>query len=159
MPEQAEQSRNDWLALISRLENMDVDTAKGDRPVQVWHGVDCPSLIMVHPEFVIAPDYQPVLMIRIAEVLFGYFIVYVVSANFIKDFASAGTQFKFVLHNVILVGNDDNGGSPMVNGDAIPPVPSLLIVQYVDKGLMRRGSLFSQTLVNRIALELNTPAA
>lgn len=45
MPEQAEQSRNDWLALISRLKNTDADTAKGDRPVQAWHGVDWPSLI------------------------------------------------------------------------------------------------------------------
>lgn len=45
MPEQAEQSRNDWLALISRLENTDADTAKGDKPVQVWHGVEWPSLI------------------------------------------------------------------------------------------------------------------
>lgn len=45
MPEQAEQSRNDWLALISRLNNADTDTAKGARPVQVWNGVDWPSLI------------------------------------------------------------------------------------------------------------------
>ncbi|SAU96511.1 Uncharacterised protein [Klebsiella pneumoniae] len=45
MPEQAEQSRNDWLALISRLENADADTAGGDRPVQVWHDVDWPSLV------------------------------------------------------------------------------------------------------------------
>jgi hypothetical protein len=44
LPEQAEQSRNDWLALISRLENTDADTARGDRPVQVWHGVGGPSL-------------------------------------------------------------------------------------------------------------------
>lgn len=28
MPEQAEQSRNDYLALISRLENADTDEAK-----------------------------------------------------------------------------------------------------------------------------------
>ena len=45
MPEQAEQSRSDFLALISRLENADADTAKGARPVQVWNGVDWPSLI------------------------------------------------------------------------------------------------------------------
>lgn len=45
MPEQAEQSRNDYLALISRLENTDADTAKGVKPVQVWHDVDWPSLI------------------------------------------------------------------------------------------------------------------
>lgn len=45
MPEQAEQSRNDWLPLISRQENTDADTAKGDRPVRVWHGVGWPLLI------------------------------------------------------------------------------------------------------------------
>jgi len=45
MPEQAELSRNDWLALISRLENTDADTARGVKPVQVWHGIDWPSLI------------------------------------------------------------------------------------------------------------------
>ena len=45
MPEQAEQSRNDYLALISRLENADTDEAKGVKPVQAWHGVDWPSLI------------------------------------------------------------------------------------------------------------------
>ncbi len=45
MSEQAEQSGNDWLALISRLKNTCADTAKGDRPVQVWHGVDWPSLM------------------------------------------------------------------------------------------------------------------
>lgn len=45
MPEQAEQSGNDWLALISRLKNTRADTAKGDRPVQVWYGVDWPSLM------------------------------------------------------------------------------------------------------------------
>lgn len=41
LPEQAEQSRNDWLTLISRLENTDADTARGDRPFQVWHW-SCP---------------------------------------------------------------------------------------------------------------------
>ena len=45
MPEQAELSRNDWIGLISRLENMDADTAGGYKPVQVWHGIDWPSLI------------------------------------------------------------------------------------------------------------------
>ncbi|ELQ6023003.1 restriction endonuclease [Cronobacter turicensis] len=45
MPEQAEQSRNDWLALVSRLENTDAVTARGDKPVPVWHGVDWPSLV------------------------------------------------------------------------------------------------------------------
>ncbi len=45
MPEQAEQSRNDYLALISRLENAGTDEAKGVKPVQAWHGVDWPSLI------------------------------------------------------------------------------------------------------------------
>lgn len=45
MPGQAEKSRNDFLALISRVENADTDTAKGARPVQVWSGVDWPSLI------------------------------------------------------------------------------------------------------------------
>ena len=45
MPEQAEQSRNDWLALISRLENTDADSARGDKPVQVWRGTDWPSLV------------------------------------------------------------------------------------------------------------------
>lgn len=45
MPEQAEQSRNDYLALISRLENADTNTAKGARPVQAWNGADWPSLI------------------------------------------------------------------------------------------------------------------
>ena len=45
MPEQAEQSRNDYLALISRLENADTDEAKGVKPVQAWHGVDWHSLI------------------------------------------------------------------------------------------------------------------
>ncbi|MCF7236803.1 restriction endonuclease [Escherichia coli] len=45
MPEQAEQSRNDYLALISRLENADTNEAKGVKPVQAWHGVDWPSLI------------------------------------------------------------------------------------------------------------------
>lgn len=35
MPEQAEQNRNDYLALISRLENTGTDTARGVRPVQV----------------------------------------------------------------------------------------------------------------------------
>lgn len=45
MPEQAEQSRNDYLALISRLENADTDAAKGARAAQVWNGVDWPSLI------------------------------------------------------------------------------------------------------------------
>ncbi|MGG7779858.1 hypothetical protein PGN94_21955 [Klebsiella aerogenes] len=38
MPEQAEQSRNDWLALISRLKNTDTDT-------EACHGVDWPSLV------------------------------------------------------------------------------------------------------------------
>lgn len=37
MPEQAEQSRNDYLALISRLENADTDEAKGVKPV--GHGM------------------------------------------------------------------------------------------------------------------------
>ena len=37
MPEQAEQSRNDYLALISRLENADTDEAKGVKPVK--HGM------------------------------------------------------------------------------------------------------------------------
>lgn len=45
MPEQAEESRNDYLALISSLENTDADTAKGVKPVQVWLGIDWPSLI------------------------------------------------------------------------------------------------------------------
>lgn len=45
MPKQAEQSRNDWLALISRLESADTDTARGIKPVQAWHGVDWPSLV------------------------------------------------------------------------------------------------------------------
>ncbi|MEN2429008.1 hypothetical protein AA0N74_23545, partial [Chromobacterium vaccinii] len=45
MPEQAEQSRNDYLALISRLENADTDAAKGARAAQVWNGVDWPSMI------------------------------------------------------------------------------------------------------------------
>lgn len=45
MSELAEQSRNDYLALISRLENTDADTAKGVKPVQVWHEMDWPSLI------------------------------------------------------------------------------------------------------------------
>ena len=45
MPEQAEQSRNDYLALISRLENADTDEAKGVKPVRAWHGVDWHSLI------------------------------------------------------------------------------------------------------------------
>lgn len=45
MPDQAEQSRNDWQALISRLENTDADTARGDKPVQVWHGIDWSSLV------------------------------------------------------------------------------------------------------------------
>ncbi|MDU3230030.1 MAG: DUF3644 domain-containing protein, partial [Citrobacter koseri] len=45
MPGQAEQSRNDYLALISRLENAETDEAKGVKPVQAWHGVDWPSLI------------------------------------------------------------------------------------------------------------------
>lgn len=45
MPEQAEQSRNDYLVLISRLENADTETAKGARPAQVWNGVDWPSLV------------------------------------------------------------------------------------------------------------------
>lgn len=45
MFEQAEQSRNNYLALISRLENTYADTAKGAKPVQVWHRVDRPSLI------------------------------------------------------------------------------------------------------------------
>jgi len=39
------QSRNDYLALISRLENTVADTAKGVKPVQIWHGIDWPSLI------------------------------------------------------------------------------------------------------------------
>ncbi|EMM6471999.1 restriction endonuclease [Enterobacter ludwigii] len=45
MPELAEQSRNDWLALISRLENTDADTATGVKPVQSWRGTDWLSLI------------------------------------------------------------------------------------------------------------------
>lgn len=45
MPEQAEQSRNDYLALISRLESADTDTARGIKPVQAWHGVDWTSLV------------------------------------------------------------------------------------------------------------------
>lgn len=45
MPELAEQSRNDYLALISRLENADADTAKGVKPVRVWHGIDWHTLI------------------------------------------------------------------------------------------------------------------
>ncbi|MDQ4429079.1 DUF3644 domain-containing protein [Yokenella regensburgei] len=40
MPEQAEQSSNDYS-----LENTDTDTANGARPVQAWQGVDWPSLI------------------------------------------------------------------------------------------------------------------
>ncbi|EAM4449097.1 DUF3644 domain-containing protein [Salmonella enterica subsp. enterica serovar Pomona] len=58
MPEQAEQSRNDWLALISRLKNTDVDTARGDRPVQVWHGVDWLSLIAEMNEMKSLPPHQ-----------------------------------------------------------------------------------------------------
>lgn len=38
MPEQADQSLNDWLALISRLENTHAVTAKGDKPVPVCTG-------------------------------------------------------------------------------------------------------------------------
>lgn len=45
MPEQAEQSRNDWQALISRLENADAVTARGDKPVPVWYEIDWPSLV------------------------------------------------------------------------------------------------------------------
>lgn len=45
MPEKAEQSRNDYRALISRLENTDADTATGDKPVQSWRGIDWPGLV------------------------------------------------------------------------------------------------------------------
>lgn len=45
MPEQAEQSRNYWQALIFRLENTDADSAIGDKPVQAWHGIGWPSLV------------------------------------------------------------------------------------------------------------------
>ena len=56
MPELAGQSRNDYLALISRLENTDTDTARGVRPVQVWHGVDWPSLVTAMNEMkILAP--------------------------------------------------------------------------------------------------------
>lgn len=60
MPEQAEQSRNDWLALISRLENTDTDTAKGDSPVQVWRDVDWPSLIAEMNEMKSLPPHPRV---------------------------------------------------------------------------------------------------
>ncbi|EOZ9299975.1 restriction endonuclease [Enterobacter kobei] len=45
-PEQAEQRRKDYHALISRLENSDADAARGDRPARLWHSVDWPSLIV-----------------------------------------------------------------------------------------------------------------
>nr|ULG12100.1 restriction endonuclease [Serratia entomophila]ULG12386.1 restriction endonuclease [Serratia entomophila]ULG19603.1 restriction endonuclease [Serratia proteamaculans] len=45
LPDQAEQSRNDYLALLSRLENTDADTARGVKSAQVWHGIDWPLLI------------------------------------------------------------------------------------------------------------------
>ncbi len=57
MPGQGEQSHNDWLALSSRLKNTDADTVKGDRPVQVWHGVDWPALIVEMNEMKSLPPH------------------------------------------------------------------------------------------------------
>jgi len=43
-PEQAEQRRQDYHALISRLEKADAGAASGTRPARLWHGVDWPEL-------------------------------------------------------------------------------------------------------------------
>lgn len=56
LPELAEHSRNDYQALISRLENSDADTARCVKPAQVWQGIDWPSLIAdMHAMKTLAP--------------------------------------------------------------------------------------------------------
>ncbi|WP_336983762.1 MULTISPECIES: restriction endonuclease [unclassified Cedecea] len=56
-PEQAELSRQDYHALISRLENADAGAARGARPVRLWHSVDWPSLIAEMNEMKTMPPH------------------------------------------------------------------------------------------------------
>ena len=109
-------------------------------------GADAATWLMSHSEFNVDPEYLAGPGIRLAGILFGSLPVYIVSESFSTAFAALKDMFPLSKTDLLLVANDGAGHSPVVAGDALPPIPGMPIVHDVTPSLMKQCTLLAQTL-------------